>query len=35
MLLGPLSAGKSMLVRRLTTILPGMTLPEAFDPTRP
>jgi magnesium chelatase family protein len=27
------SAGKSMLARRLTTILPAMPLPEALDPT--
>jgi magnesium chelatase family protein len=27
-------AGKSMLARRLTTILPDMTLPEALDTTR-
>jgi predicted ATPase with chaperone activity len=27
-------AGKSMLARRLTTILPAMTLPEALDTTR-
>jgi hypothetical protein len=28
------SAGKSRLARRLTTMLPAMTLPEAFDTTR-
>jgi magnesium chelatase family protein len=27
-------AGKSMLARRLTTILPAMTLPEAIETTR-
>jgi Magnesium chelatase, subunit ChlI len=27
-------AGKSMLARRLTTILPAMTLPEALETTR-
>jgi magnesium chelatase family protein len=31
---GPLGAGKSMLARRLTTILPEMTLAEAIDTTR-
>jgi hypothetical protein len=34
LLLGPLGAGKSMLARRLTTILPAMTLPEAIETTR-
>jgi magnesium chelatase family protein len=34
LLLGPPGAGKSMLARRLTTILPAMTLPEAIDTTR-
>jgi Magnesium chelatase, subunit ChlI len=34
LLLGPPGAGKSMLARRLTTILPAMALPEAIDTTR-
>jgi magnesium chelatase family protein len=34
LLLGPPGAGKSMLARRLTTILPAMTLPEAIETTR-
>jgi Magnesium chelatase, subunit ChlI len=34
LLLGPPGAGKSRLVRRLTTILPEMTLAEAIDTTR-
>src|ERR671919_469821 len=34
LLLGPPRAGKSMLARRLTTILPAMTLAEAIDTTR-
>jgi magnesium chelatase family protein len=34
LLLGPLGAGKSMLARRLTTILPAMTLAEAIETTR-
>ncbi|MGH8068338.1 MAG: YifB family Mg chelatase-like AAA ATPase [Candidatus Entotheonellia bacterium] len=34
LLLGPPGAGKSMLARRLTTILPDMTLPEAIETTR-
>ena len=34
LLLGPPGAGKSMLARRLTTILPGMTLAEALETTR-
>jgi magnesium chelatase family protein len=34
LLLGPPGAGKSMLARRLTTILPAMTLPEALETTR-
>ena len=34
LLLGPPGAGKSMLVRRLTTILPAMTLAEALETTR-
>jgi magnesium chelatase family protein len=34
LLLGPPGAGTSMLARRLTTILPAMTLPEALDTTR-
>ena len=34
LLLGPPGAGKSMLARRLTTILPEMTLPEAIETTR-
>jgi magnesium chelatase family protein len=34
LLLGPPGAGKSMLARRLTTILPEMTLAEAIDTTR-
>jgi magnesium chelatase family protein len=34
LLLGPPGAGKSMLARRLTTILPTMTLAEAIDTTR-
>src|SRR5215475_4562634 len=33
-LLGPPGAGKSMLARRLTTILPAMTLADALDTTR-
>jgi magnesium chelatase family protein len=33
-LLGPLGAGKSVLARRLTTILPAMTLAEAIETTR-
>jgi magnesium chelatase family protein len=33
-LLGPLGAGTSMLARRLTTILPAMTLAEAIETTR-
>jgi magnesium chelatase family protein len=32
--LGPPGAGKSMLARRLTTILPDMTLAEAIETTR-
>jgi magnesium chelatase family protein len=34
LLLGLPGAGKSMLARRLITILPDMTLPEALDTTR-
>ena len=34
LLLGPAGAGKSMLARRLTTILPAMTLAEAIETTR-
>jgi magnesium chelatase family protein len=34
LLLGPPGAGESMLARRLTTILPEMTLAEALDTTR-
>ena len=34
LLLGPPGAGKSMLARRLITILPAMTLPEAIETTR-
>jgi magnesium chelatase family protein len=34
LMLGPPGAGKSRLARRLTTILPAMTLPEAIDTTR-
>jgi predicted ATPase with chaperone activity len=34
LLLGPPGAGKSMLARRLTTILPAMTLAEAMETTR-
>jgi magnesium chelatase family protein len=34
LLLGPPGAGKSMLARRLTTILPVMTLAEAIETTR-
>jgi magnesium chelatase family protein len=34
LLLGPPGAGKSMLARRLTTILPAMTLPVAIETTR-
>jgi magnesium chelatase family protein len=33
-MLGPPGAGKSMLARRLTTILPAMTLTEAIETTR-
>jgi len=33
-MLGPPGAGKSMLARRLTTILPAMTLAKAIDTTR-
>jgi predicted ATPase with chaperone activity len=33
-MLGPPGAGKSMLARRLTTILPDMTLAEAIETTR-
>jgi magnesium chelatase family protein len=33
-MLGPAGAGKSMLARPLTTILPAITLPEAIDATR-
>jgi magnesium chelatase family protein len=33
-MLGRLGAGKSMLARRLTTILPAMTLAEAIETTR-
>jgi magnesium chelatase family protein len=33
-MLGPLGAGKSMLARRLTTILPAMTLAEVIETTR-
>jgi len=33
-MLGPPGAGKSMLARRLTTILPAMTLAEALDTPR-
>jgi magnesium chelatase family protein len=34
LLLGPPEAGKSMLARRLTTILPAMSLAEALETTR-
>jgi magnesium chelatase family protein len=34
LLLGPPGAGKSKLARRLTTILPAMTLAEAIETTR-
>jgi magnesium chelatase family protein len=34
LLLGPLGAGQSRLARRLTTILPAMTLVEALETTR-
>ena len=34
LLLGPPGAGKSMLARRLTTILPAMTLAKAIETTR-
>ncbi len=34
LLLGPPGAGKSMLARRLTTILPAMRLAEALETTR-
>ena len=33
-MLGPPGAGKSMLARRLTTILPAITLAEAIETTR-
>jgi hypothetical protein len=33
-MLGPPGAGKSIWARRLTTILPAMTLPEALETTR-
>jgi magnesium chelatase family protein len=33
-MLGPPGAGQSRLVRRLTTVLPAMTLAEALDTTR-
>jgi ATP-dependent protease Clp ATPase subunit len=33
LLLGPPGAGKAMLARRLTTILPAMTLAEALEAT--
>ncbi len=33
-MLGPPGAGKSMLARRLTTILPDITLPDALETTR-
>jgi magnesium chelatase family protein len=33
-MLGPLGAGKPMLARRLTTILPGMTLAEDIETMR-
>jgi predicted ATPase with chaperone activity len=34
LLLGPLGAGTSLLARRLTTVLPELTLAEAIDTTR-
>jgi magnesium chelatase family protein len=34
LLLGPPGQGTSLLARRLTIILPAMTLPEALDTTR-
>jgi hypothetical protein len=34
LLLGPPGAGKSMLARRLATILPAMTLAESIETTR-
>jgi magnesium chelatase family protein len=34
LLLGPPGPGKSLLARRLTTILPAMTLAEAIETTR-
>ena len=34
LLLGPPGAGESMLARRLTTILPAMTLAEALETAR-
>jgi magnesium chelatase family protein len=34
LMLGPPGVGKSMLARRLTTILPAMTLAEAIETTR-
>jgi magnesium chelatase family protein len=34
LLIGPPGAGTSLLARRLTTLLPDMTLPDALETTR-